>query len=77
MKNPINQLRLIYRRIISIDNIYLKFILTVIAISLIVIAIELDNRNYYGAVDIINGSVRVNGSIDVSGEMDTYEQNNL
>lgn len=60
-----------------VDNFYIKFILTVIAVSLVFIAIELSDRNYYATVDIINGSVKVDGAIDISGEVDTYEQNTI
>lgn len=58
----------------GVDNLYLKFILTIIAIALIVIASKLPNSN-----DDLNvsGSVSIDGSInaDVSGSIDTYEQN--
>ena len=58
----------------GVDNLYLKFILTIIAIVLIVIASKLPNSND----DLnISGSVSIDGSInaDVSGSIDTYEQN--
>ena len=53
--------------VISIKDFYIKFILTLIAIALVVIAVELSNRDY---------STSIRGSIDVTGSMDTYEQNN-
>lgn len=61
----------------KIENLYLKFILTIIAIALIVIAVELTNRNLYCSVDIINGSIGIDGAVHVSGEVDTYEQNTV
>lgn len=61
----------------KIENLYLKFILTIIAIALIVIAVELTNRNFYCTVDIINGSLGIDGAVHVSGEVDTYEQNTV
>lgn len=71
------KLRLILEKLTMVDNFYIKFILTVIAVSLVFIAIELSDRNYYATVDIINGSVKVDGAIDISGEVDTYEQNTI
>lgn len=71
------KIRQILTQFFKIDNLYIKFILTVIAISLVVIAIELSNRNYYNAVELINGAVRIEGTVDVSGEVNTYEQNNI
>lgn len=59
----------------GVDNLYLKFILTIIAIALLAIAIKLPspNEDYYN----VRGSVSIDGSIDadVSGSIDTYEQN--
>ncbi len=60
-----------------IEHLYLKFILTVIAIALIVIAVELTNRNLFCSVDIINGSIGIDRTVHVSGEVDTYEQNTI
>lgn len=65
----------IVRRFLQIENLYMKFILTVIAVSLVAIAIELSDRNYYSIVDIIHGSVKIDGAVDISGEVNTYEQN--
>ncbi|MFG6381362.1 MAG: hypothetical protein K1V87_04560 [Muribaculum sp.] len=65
------------KQLSTIENFYFKFILTVISITLIVIAIELDDKNFYATVDIIHGDVRVDGTMDVTGEMNTYEQNNV
>lgn len=59
----------------QIENLYMKFILTVIAVSLIAISIELSDRNYYSTVDIIHGFVKIDGAVDISGEVNTYEQN--
>lgn len=56
---------------------YIKFILTVIAVALVAIAIELSNRNYYNTIDFIHDSVKIDGTVDVSGEVDTYEQNTV
>lgn len=65
------------KRIIQIENLYMKFILTVIAITLIIISIELADRNRYCMVDILHGTVGIDGTVKVSGEIDTYEQNNV
>ena len=46
----------------GVDNLYLKFILTIIAIALIVIASKLPNSN-----DDLN--------VIISGSINTYEQN--
>lgn len=35
------------KQLSTIENFYFKFILTVISITLIVIAIELDDKNFY------------------------------
>lgn len=67
----------LFYRFLQIENLYLKFILTIIAIALIVIAVELTNRNFYCTVDIINGSIGIDGAVHVSGEVDTYEQNTV
>ena len=71
IKNNWNKVITIFK---GVDNLYLKFILTIIAIALIVIASKLPNSN-----DDLNvsGSVSIDGSInaDVSGSIDTYEQN--
>lgn len=71
IKNSWNKVITIFK---GVDNLYLKFILTIIAIALIVIASKLPNSN-----DDLNvsGSVSIDGSInaDVSGSIDTYEQN--
>lgn len=58
----------------GIENLYLKFILTIIALALVDIAINLSCDRH---VDV-GGSVIIDGSVDtdVSGEIDTYEQNN-
>jgi len=75
----------------GVENLYLKFILTIIAIALLVIASKLPDTNedyvkVRGSVSI-DGSIdtEVSGSIDaevsglidaeVSGSIDTYEQN--
>ncbi len=59
----------------GVENLYLKFILTIIAIALLVIASKLpdSNEDYVK----VRGSVSIDGSIDadVSGSIDTYEQN--
>ncbi len=75
MKN--NSIQRLLHRLSQIENLYLKFILTVIAIALTIIAVELTNRNLYCAVDIINGSIGIDGTVHVSGEVDTYEQNTV
>ena len=58
-----------------VDNLYMKFILTIIAIALLVIASKLpsSNEDYVK----VRGSVSIDGSVDadVSGSIDTYEQN--
>lgn len=64
-------------RLMHIEHLYLKFILTDIAIALIVIAVELTNRNLFCSVDIINGSIGIDRTVHVSGEVDTYEQNTI
>lgn len=51
--------------------------MTVIAVALVAIAIELSNRNYYNTIDFIHDSVKIDGTVDVSGEVDTYEQNTV
>lgn len=71
------KLRQIKYKFSKIENLYIKFILTIIAIALIVIAVELTNRNFYCTVDIINGSIGIDGAVHVSGEVDTYEQNTV
>ena len=71
LKKNLNKVITIFK---GVDNLYLKFILTIIAIVLIVIASKLPNSND----DLnISGSVSIDGSInaDVSGSIDTYEQN--
>lgn len=60
-----------------IENLYLKFILTVIAGALIVIATELSDKNLYVSADIFHGSIGIDGTVKVSGEVDTYEQNTI
>ncbi len=59
----------------GVDNLYLKFILTIIAIALLAIAIKLPspNEDYIK----VRGSVSIDGSIDadISGSINTYEQN--
>lgn len=67
----------LFYRFLQTENLYLKFILTIIAIALIIIAVELTNRNLYCSVDIINGSIGIDGAVHVSGEVDTYEQNTV
>lgn len=59
----------------GVDNLYVKFILTIIAIALLVIASKLPSSND-GYVNV-SGSVSIDGSVDadVSGSIDTYEQN--
>ena len=39
----LNEMRRIFPKLLQVENLYLKFILTVIAIALIVIAVELNN----------------------------------
>lgn len=65
------------KRIIQIENLYMKFILTVIAITLITISIELADRNRYCLVDFLHGTVDIDGAVKVSGDIDTNEQNNV
>ena len=67
-------MRRIITKLLQVENLYLKFILTVIAIALIVIADQLSN-NINTTVEIINGSVGLRGPVEISGEVDTYEQN--
>lgn len=67
----------IMKKLFKIENLYIKFILTVIAVALVAIAIELSNRNYYNTIDFIHDSVKIDGTVDVSGEVDTYEQNTI
>lgn len=67
----------LFYRFLQTENLYLKFILTIIAIALIIIAVELTNRNLYCSVDIINDSIGIDGAVHVSGEVDTYEQNTV
>lgn len=67
----------LFYRFLQTENLYLKFILTIIAIALIIIAVGLTNRNLYCSVDIINGSIGIDGAVHVSGEVDTYEQNTV
>ncbi len=67
----------IMKKLFKIENFYIKFILTVIAVALVAIAIELSNRNYYNTIDFIHDSVKIDGTVDVSGEVDTYEQNTI
>lgn len=76
-KENMRPVRRIITRFLMIENLYMKFILTVIAITLIIISIELADRNRYCAVDIFHGSIKIDGAVKVSGEMDTYEQNNV
>ena len=59
----------------GIDNLYMKFILTIIAIALLVIAKKLPS-SYDGDMRV-SGSVSIDGSVDadISGSIDTYEQN--
>ena len=54
----------------GVDNLYMKFILTIIAIALLVIASKLPSSND-GSVDV-SGSVYISGSVDadVSGSVD-------
>lgn len=66
----------IITKLLQVENLYLKFILTVIAIALVVIADQLSN-NINTTVEIINGSVGLRGSVEISGEVDTYEQNTI
>ncbi len=73
----VKDIRLLLDRFISIESLYLKFILTIIAVSLVFIAIELSNKNVYSTVDIIHGSIGIDGTVQVSGEVDTYEQNTV
>lgn len=73
----VKDIRLLLDRFFSIENLYLKFILTIIAVTLVFIAMELSNRNFYSTVDIINGSIGIDGTVQVSGEVDTYEQNTI
>lgn len=75
--NTNNTIQRLFLCLMQIENLYLKFILTVIAITLIVIAVELTDRNLYCTVDIINGSIGINRTVHVSGEVDTYEQNTI
>lgn len=65
------------KRIIQIENLYMKFILTVIALTLIIISIELADRNRYCVVDFLHGTVDIDGTVEVSGKIDTYEQNTV
>lgn len=74
MKKEIQQ---ILKHFLLIENLYIKLMLTIIAISLVIIATELSNKNYYTTVDLIHGSVKVDGTVNVSGEIDTYEQNTI
>lgn len=67
----------IIKKLFKIENLYIKFILTVIAVALVAIAIELSNRNYYNTIDFIHDSVKIDGTVDVSGEVDTYKQNTV
>lgn len=72
-----NAIKRLFCMLSQIENLYLKFIMTIIAIALIVIAVELTNRNLYCTVDIINGSIGIDGAVHISGEVDTYEQNTV
>ena len=67
----------VLNRFMRIENLYLKFILTVIAGALIVIATELSDKNLYVSADIFHGSIGIDGTVKVSGEVDTYEQNTI
>ena len=49
------------------ENLYLKFILTLIAIFLSIIAYKM----------LSPAEIEVTGNIDVSGDVDTYEQNSI
>lgn len=71
------EIQQILKQFLLIENLYIKIMLTIIAISLVIIATELSNRNYYTTVDLIQGSIKVDGTVDVSGEVDTYEQNTI
>lgn len=73
----LNNSKQLLKCIIQIEHLYMKFILTVIAITLIIISIELVDRNRYCVVDFLDGTVDIDGAVKVSGEMDTYEQNNV
>ena len=72
----------IYAYTRSIENLYIKFILTIIAIALWVNACKTVHVRVLGYVDTYEENtldVRVSGEVDarVSGEVDTYEQNAL
>lgn len=69
-------LQSIVYELLQIEDLYMKFILTVIAISLVIIAVQLSN-NINTTVEIINGSVSLRGPVEISGEVDTYEQNTI
>ena len=55
-------LQSIVYELLQIEDLYMKFILTVIAISLVIIAVQLSN-NINTTVEIINGSVSLRGSV--------------
>lgn len=73
-KNLVN----LFMYIKNIENLYMKFILTVIAIALLMIASNLSNGITIDGYTDINGSVfvngeidsNINGSVDVDGEVD-------
>lgn len=77
MTNSKNTFQKYFYRLLQTEKLYLKFILTIIAIALIIIAIELTDRSLYCSVDIINGSIGIDGAVHISGEVDTYEQNTV
>ena len=78
MKALRNNLVNLYMYIKNIENLYMKFILTVIAIALLMIASNLSNGITIDGYTDINGSVfvngeidsNINGSVDVDGEVD-------
>ena len=55
----------IFFKLLQVENLYLKFILTVIAIAVVMITIELPNRNYHNLEKLIGSSIKMDNKEDI------------
>lgn len=72
-----NKIKDLIKRLLAIDNLYIKFILSIIAIALCIIAYKIQIPD---SIDVdIPGYVDVRGNlgVEVSGGISTYEENTV
>ena len=58
-------MRKIFPKLLQVENLYLKFILTVIAIAIVRITIDLPDRNYHNWAELISSSIKMDNKDDI------------